>query len=192
MPASSGNGPSQSQRAAPSESQTHFAVAAKSLTALYKLAHLAEHSATGGLRARDEVRRFARMAAVELPGSSSTGGGSGTPPPNHERHRGRRFVALDELLNFLDAADGGDLAAVPHTFGRKRDASNAVRPSFGEADDDAGGHYDFGQQSAGVGSHGPSRHSTRTGGADGLGDPLSRRHRAQVAEADVSPRSDRA
>ena len=106
MPSARSHGPS--GRSNVGDVQTHFSNAAGSLTALYKLAHEARTGQHGAETARDQVRRFANMAAVEMPAAG-------------ERHRGRRFVALDELEAFLANEDAAGAASPPlHTFGRKR------------------------------------------------------------------------
>ena len=86
-----------------STAQLEFAKAAASLTNLYKLAHASQVGHGAANDARDEVRRFADLVAVENP--------SPTDAP-------RRYVALDDLLAFLDQMDSTD--RVPHTFGNKR------------------------------------------------------------------------
>jgi hypothetical protein len=107
------------------DAQIHFVDAAQSLTKLYKLAHLGQARVNASADVREEVRRFANRAAVELPALP-------------ERHRGRRFIALDELLAFLDHEDLADThVALPHTFGNKRghdDATVAVPPAADAVD----------------------------------------------------------
>jgi hypothetical protein len=137
-----------------SEAQVHFARAAASMTTLYKLAHAAS-SAGSALNARDDVRRFARMAAVEIPGAA-------------ERHRGRRFVALDELIGFLDSADATLMSSTPHVFGRKR-SPPAERAGDAEAEQ----------------TQGTSRHIRAPGSNS---EPALRRHRTQQDQSgDGSP-----
>jgi hypothetical protein len=134
------------------EAQLQFTRAAASLTALYKMAHAGQTSANAAVTARMDVRRFAQMAAVEVPGAG-------------ERHRGRRFVALDELVAFLDNADLAVEATVPQTFGRKREAA---ADRFTELDDTVE----------------PGSLTRR--GAEGVGTPHLRRLRHQQDTQDPS------
>lgn len=95
----------------PTDAKAHFAVAAASLTQLYKLAHLGTSGQIATQASSTDVRTFATMAAIEVPSAP-------------ERLRGRRFVPLDELLAFLDRQDErllDDCDAQQHCFGRKRE-----------------------------------------------------------------------